>query len=89
MARLSGDRRFRAATQEFWNLVTDCRLGFAPHQRLPPNNLPFDVVYGPVTLGRQKLVLQDCDQISFHTSRAVASKGLRTAWIHDIGNPTF
>jgi hypothetical protein len=80
---------FLRATSDFWDLVADCRHGFAPHQRLPPNNSPFDAVYGPVTLWPQKLVVQDCDQISFHSSKAVAAHGLRRPWIHDIGSPTF
>jgi hypothetical protein len=80
---------FVRPTTDFWDLVTDCRHGFAPHQRLPPNNPPFDAIYGPVTLWPQRLVIQDCDQISFHTSRSAVGKGLRAPWIHDIGNPLF
>ena len=33
------------------------------------------LVYGPVTLWPQQLVIADCDQISFHTRRAVAGLG--------------
>jgi hypothetical protein len=62
---------FVRETKEFWNLVTDCRHGFPPHQRLPPSPLPYDVVYGPVSLWRQILVIQNCDQISFHSRRAI------------------
>ena len=57
---------------EFWDLVTDCRGMFPPHQRPPPSPLPYDVVYGPVSVWRQLLVLGDCDQISFHTRRAIS-----------------
>jgi hypothetical protein len=63
---------FVRATRDFWDLVTDCRHGFAPHQRLPPNQIPYDVVFGPVTLWPQTLTIGDCDQMSFHTRRAVA-----------------
>ncbi len=76
---------FARPIQDFWDLVTDCRNGFRPHQRLPPHNPPFDIVYGPVTLWPQILVIQDCDQISFHTSRAAAGQGLRDPWIHAVG----
>jgi hypothetical protein len=58
---------------DFWDLVQDCRGMFPPHQRRG-QQASYDVVYGPVTLWPQRLVIQDCDQISFHTqrSRAVA-----------------
>jgi uncharacterized protein DUF3990 len=65
---------------DFWDLVADCRTGFPPHQRLPPYNTCYDAVYGPVTLWPQRLVIQDCDQISFHTQRAVS--GLNNPTVH-------
>jgi hypothetical protein len=34
-----------------------------------------DVVYGLVTIWPSRLLIQDCDQISFHTNRA--ARGLR------------
>jgi hypothetical protein len=58
---------FIRPTFDFWNLVDDCRTGFPPHQR--PG--PYDVVYGPVALWDERLLIQDCDQIGFHTRRAV------------------
>jgi hypothetical protein len=61
---------------DFWDLVQDCRTGFPPHQRLTPYNACYDVVLGPVTIWPQRLVIQDCDQISFHTQRAV--RGLKS-----------
>jgi Protein of unknown function (DUF3990) len=72
---------------DFWRLVSDCRLGFPPHQRIPPHPAPYDVVYGPVTIWPQTLVIADCDQISFHTQKAVA--GLVRAFLHDTGNDLF
>jgi hypothetical protein len=51
---------------DFWNLVQDCRYGFPPHQR-SGSNPAYDVVYGPVTIWPSRLLIQDCDQISFHT----------------------
>ena len=56
---------------DFWDLVEDCRNGFPPHQRPTPFGACYDIVFGPVTLWPQRLVIQDCDQISFHTQRAV------------------
>ena len=55
---------------DFWDFVTHCRAGFAVHARAHPN-VAYDVVYGLVTIWRQKLLIQDCDQISFHTPTAV------------------
>ncbi len=66
---------FARPIRDFWRLVTDCRHGFPPHQRVPPEPTAYDVVYGPVTLWPQQLVIADCDQISFHTRRAVAGLG--------------
>jgi Protein of unknown function (DUF3990) len=63
---------FVRPTREYWALVTDCRHRFPPHQRLLPHPAPYDVVYGPVSLWPQLLVIGDCDQISFHTRRAVS-----------------
>jgi hypothetical protein len=62
---------FVLETPDFWALVEDCRIGFPPHQRAG-KQMEYDVVYGPVTLWRQKLVIKDCDQISFHTAAAVS-----------------
>lgn len=63
--------------QDFWDFVTHCRAGLAVHNRPSPRNPndPFDVVYGLVTLWPQRLLIQNCDQISFHTDRAVRSLG--------------
>ncbi len=57
---------------DFWALVDDCRSGFPPHQRTGTKNA-YEVVYGPVTLWPQRLVIKDCDQISFHTPAVVNS----------------
>jgi Protein of unknown function (DUF3990) len=68
---------FVRPTKDFWDLVEDCRNGFPPHQR---SSGAYDVVYGPVTIWPQRLIIQDCDQISFHTSGAAG--GLPPATIH-------
>jgi hypothetical protein len=66
---------------DFWNLVTDCRNGFPPHQR-SGSQAAYDVVYGPVTLWPSRLLIQDCDQISFHTPAAV--NALPTPVVADV-----
>lgn len=78
---------FTRPTADFWALVTDCRQGFPPHQRPPPSPLPYDVVYGPVTLWPQILVIADCDQVSFHTQNAVA--GLGQPFLHEAASYLF
>jgi hypothetical protein len=70
---------FVRAIADFWALVADCRVGFPPHQRQPPHPVPYDVVYGPVTLWPQILIISDCDQISFHTQKALG--GLNTVFL--------
>jgi hypothetical protein len=47
----------------------------------------YEVVHGPVTIWQQTLVIKDCDQVSFHSSRAVSALGA-AEWI-DHGNPLF
>lgn len=63
---------FVVATPDYWDLVQDCRLGFPPHRR-PGGEQSYDVVYGPVSLWRQELVIHDCDQISIH-DQALATR---------------
>jgi hypothetical protein len=62
---------FVLETPDFWALVDDCRSRFPPHQRTG-RQPEYDVVYGPVTLWPQRLVIKDCDQIGFHTLGAAA-----------------
>lgn len=56
--------------QDYWSFVTACRTGLSLHGRAAGRG-PFDVVYGPVTIWPQRLVIADCDQVSFHTQAAV------------------
>jgi hypothetical protein len=69
---------------DFYALVNYCRAGFAPHGRAAGI---YDVVYGPVSLWQQQLVIKDCDQVSFHTDNAL--KILPTPQIHAQGTPYF
>ncbi|MGJ5026520.1 DUF3990 domain-containing protein [Bradyrhizobium sp. HKCCYLS2038] len=63
---------FIRPASDFWDLVADCRIGFPPHQRMSARRA-YDMVSGPVTLWPQLLTIQDCDQISFHTTAAISA----------------
>jgi hypothetical protein len=76
---------FVRATPDFWKLVADCRAGRPPHGRKTPHPLPYDVVYGPVSLWPQRLLIAGCDQISFHTSKAIAGLGVPSATSNPSG----
>jgi hypothetical protein len=60
--------------RDFWDLVHDCRNRYPPHQRVYPYG-PYDIVYGPVTIWPSRLLIADCDQISFHTPRSLQGLG--------------
>jgi hypothetical protein len=75
---------FVRATTDYYALVEDCRLGFPPHQKTV-GKVAYDVVSGPVSLGSQRLVIHDCDQISFHTPAAIAV--LPSPQVYDVGDP--
>lgn len=73
---------------DFWDLVTQCRTtSTAQHSR--PFGGYYDVVGGPVTLWPQTLVIKDCDQVGFHTDRAVALLNASTRSIPYLGTPLF
>jgi hypothetical protein len=56
--------------EDLWSLVFYCRGGNPGHNR--GEKVFHDVVIGPVAaFWRQRLAIQDVDQISFHTDRAV------------------
>jgi Protein of unknown function (DUF3990) len=74
---------FLRPTDDYYDLVDDCRLGFPPHQRTG-GKAAYDVVYGPVRMWPQRLVIADADQISFNTPMAVAI--LPTPVVRDIAN---
>lgn len=68
LAALAG-LTFVRAIQDYWDFVSHCRMGGAPLQGRASG--PFDVVFGPVTIWPSRLLIYDCDQISFHTAVAV------------------
>ena len=54
--------------QDYWGFVKYCRTGRGTH----PLTGNYDIVTGPVSLWPQKLIIKDCDQVSFHTPRSLA-----------------
>lgn len=61
---------FVRAIPDYWDFVAHCRSGGAVHGRRGPTG-EYDVVYGLVTMWPSLLLIQDCDQLSFHTNSAV------------------
>jgi hypothetical protein len=74
---------FVRAIPDYWDFVTHCRVGLAVHGRGSPN-AKYDVVYGLVTIWPSRLLIQDCDQISFHTTAAVGN--LKQPTVADVAN---
>lgn len=71
------------SNSDYWDLVHHCRQGLGGHLLAGQDN--YDVVFGPVSLWPQTLVIKDCDQIGFHTSTGLAV--LPTPTIVAQGNP--
>jgi hypothetical protein len=76
----------------FWDFVSWCRpRGRTSHYRTaqPSRRQPwpemYELVHAPVTIWQQRLVLKDCDQMSFHSYNALQVLG--SAYWHDHGNP--
>jgi len=59
------------SNSDYWDFVTHCRT-VAPVQHKPTGG-KYDVVAGPVSLWPQRLIIKDCDQISFHTPNLLRS----------------
>ena len=70
---------------DYWSFVNYCRGGSVPHGRKSPPE--YDVVYGPVALWKQTLVIKDCDQVGFHKQRALNK--LPVPVFHAQGTPSF
>lgn len=71
---------------DYWNFVGHCR-NTSPAQHNLKYGRNYDVVAGLVSLWPQRLLIKDCDQISFHTLRALSL--LPQAQIFAQGNPLF
>ena len=70
---------------DYWELVVHCRRG-RDHARSGAASF-YDVVYGPVSLFPQYLVIADTDQISFHTTAGLGI--LSNGAVHSRGSPTY
>jgi hypothetical protein len=56
----------------FWPFVEYCRAGHPPHGRRNAVQVRYDIVYGPLSIWPQHFVLKDCDQVSFHSAKALS-----------------
>jgi Protein of unknown function (DUF3990) len=54
---------------DYWQFISYCRGGGGNHLLQPGPN--YDVVWGPVSLYPQILTINNCDQISFHSNKAI------------------
>jgi len=71
----------------FFPCVKYCRSGFRPHARLNAHQTEYDNVYGPVSRWPQRLIMKDCDQVSFHTVKALSV--IAALRIELTGDPYF
>ena len=55
---------FTIDTTDYYEFVEYCRPG-QPNHGPSPRTVPYDVVYGPVRLWPQRIVLANCDQVLF------------------------
>jgi hypothetical protein len=55
---------FVVDTADYYDFTDYCRSG-SPNHGPAPRAIPYDVVYGPVRLWPQRLVLANCDQVLF------------------------
>jgi hypothetical protein len=62
---------FTSENAGFWPFVSYSRSGSAPHGRTNSAQPEYDVVYGPVSIWPQRLIIKDADQASFHTTKAI------------------
>ena len=80
---------FVRESPEFYDFVSCCRK-----QRNGPVDAPptpgrmgptsvYDVVFGPVSVGRQKLIIQGSDQVSFHSEAGFRCLTRRRATLFD------
>ncbi|MEA2864175.1 MAG: hypothetical protein QOC84_2131 [Bradyrhizobium sp.] len=78
---------FSSDRDNYFTFVAYCRSGGTPHA--PPANraLPYDVIAGPVSIGRQTHVIAQADQVSFHTAKATTT--ITKVSVLALGNPDF
>jgi Protein of unknown function (DUF3990) len=65
---------FVIASDGYFDFVEHCRLrpGLLDHGRGHPQS-DYQIVIGPVSMGYQRLIIHDCDQMSFHDQKAANS----------------
>lgn len=73
------------SSSDYWDFITHCRNAIGSHLFKGSND--YDVVFGPVSLWPQTLVIKDCDQVSFHTTAAL--QALPAPVLYQQGNPLF
>lgn len=78
---------FPSPRDNFYAFVAYCRGGGTPHADLAHRGAPYDVIAGPVSVSRQNLVIEQADQVSFHTAGGTAA--ISNVSVLDIGTPTF
>lgn len=71
----------------FWPFVAYCRAGLPLHGRTNSAQQEYDIIYGPVSIWPQRLVIKDSDQVSFHTLKALGIIPQLT--VIETGNPYF
>jgi Protein of unknown function (DUF3990) len=69
---------FVRPTDHYFAFVDECRLKQNLHNR-KGSSKAYDIVYGPVRMWPQRLVIQDGDQWGFHTEAAIAILPVPTA----------
>lgn len=74
-----------SSNSDYRDFVEHCRNQVGTHLLYGSRN--YDIVFGPVTLWPQRLVIKDADQMSFHTETSL--KILSTPVIQSEGSPTF
>lgn len=70
---------------DYRDFVEYCRNQMGSHLLYGDRN--YDVVFGPVTLWPQRLVIKDADQMSFHTEAALEI--LPAPILHSQGTPIY
>lgn len=66
----------REVQPDYWDFVAHCRANLVLHGGQP--NMLYEVVYGLVTIWPSRLLIQDCDQVSFHAPPVVGALPLPT-----------
>ncbi len=74
------------SSSDYWDFVKHCRNAVGSHLFQGTNY--YDIVFGPVSLWPQTLVIKDCDQVGFHTNASLQALPA-PALHHQQGNPLF